>query len=390
MIVPFTSYAWNAYAGKFGEPLVRLFVDAPDVAGVAAGLLQRTKGRRVILFQNAALKTFANPADRLQGKYTSLWWPNGIAETKASFQSIINGLVANKADLDMAVFDIETAVSCWNTNADDRAAMYADPRYADLVATGNFPADCRTLNEADAMHFNYGCQVLFNAAIATCLIQPLYSHFPNLAWSNWCDGPITKQDAQNVRDYNGHAAYYAASPAPYYAPCNYGSVNLLANIDARFKTPWWCLAWAANYFRCAYRAKSNAKILPWLGTRRDSNVLDLAHYQELIYHTCCLAGPHLLYFNGDDFSTLSNWRFDNAVSQYVATAKGKVWSKTVTTDLTDYANDQVVVSAARLVDGSTVGRATFKPNVTSAVVTVAGKSFTVKPASGSVGAWFRF
>ena len=390
MIVPFTSFSWLPYAGKFGEPMLHLYVDSPNTTDVANQLIRRPKGHRVVVFQNAAQNAFNNAADRVQGKFNSLWWTKGVAATKASFQTIIDVLAAKKADLDFAVFDVENGPSSYSMSAADMAALYADPRYAGLVSDYGFPADPRNLDEAGRMQFNYGCGGVFAAAMQECLIGPLYTHYPNLNWSNFNDCPISKADAPNVRDLNGHAAYYPPSAATYFSPGNYVGVYQLGNVSPIFKTAWGGLAWCVNTYRAGYRAKSGAKLMPWIGTRVDSNVLDLAHWTELVYHACCMAGPRLLFFNGDDGSALTNWRFDNAVSQYVSAGRGSVWSKTVTTDLADYADDPVVVSAARLVSGATVGRVTFKPGVKSAKVTVAGRTLTVTPETNGVGCWFKF
>ncbi|MDB5324575.1 MAG: hypothetical protein JWM57_144, partial [Phycisphaerales bacterium] len=283
--------------------------------------------------------------------------------------------------------DLETGVSAWTLDENDQAAIHADPRYAALVATGHFPADCRNMSEANRMLFNYGCALLVDDAIKRALITPLYTRYAGVGWCNFADAPCTKADAPFAPDPNGHAQYSSPSSATHYAPSLYGHVGNLG-FDARFKQPWYCLAWSTNIAKAVYRAKPNAKLMPWLAPRVTSNVFDAAHWEENIFHACCLAGPGLLYFNDDDPSALSNWRFDNALSQYVGQTRGKIWSQTLVTDLTIFDNATYVLSAAKLADGSVVGRVTFKPGVNSATFTIASKKYTVNRAGNGVGAWF--
>lgn len=391
MILPFTSFSWSPYGGRFGQPFVPLVVSWAGSAHPAAKqLMQRPKGRRVVALLGAETqgRLFVHPNDRLQGKYNSLWWPEGIKATKAHFGSVVEQLHASKCDLDFVVFDIESGMSAWSMSQDDFSAIYADPRYKALVATGKFPPDCRNMNMSDLYWFNYGCYGLFDVAVRAALITPLYKRYNNINWCNFSDSPITKADAVNVPEINSHPQYVAPSSAPYYAPSSYGNVGQLKQIDPRFKEPWYVLAWSLNIVRAAYRAKADAKIMPWVGPPKISNVFDQTYWQENLFHTCCLVGPNLLYFNADDFSALTNWRFDNAISQYVSQARGKVWKSTLITALTHYSKSTYVASAAKLADNSVVGRITFKPGVNKAVFTLLGKRYTITRPNAQVGAWF--
>ena len=390
VILPFMSYTWSAFAGRYGTPFVTLMTEVDNTAGYAAKqLLRYPKGRRFLFFHGAEDRgqLFRHPGDRLQGRYRSLWLDQGIAATKAYFANVVETLWANKADIDFVVFDIETLISCWNLGEDDLAAIYADPRYKDLVASGRFPKDCRNMSIADKMLFNFGCAQLNDSAIRASLITPLYKRYNGVNWCNYTDAPVTKADAPSVPDFNDVPAYYAPSSAPYYAPSLYSYVGNLAKHDARFKEPWYVLAWQSNSIVAIYRAKATAKVMPWVAPKVQSNVFDWNWWQEQIFHICCLTGPNLLYFNADDPTPLSNWRFDNAVAQYVSNARGVVWKNCITGTFTSYDSGKFVCSAAKLVDGSMVGRVTLKPGVNSAKVTVEGKTYTFNRAGDSPGGW---
>ena len=392
MILPFLSFTWDNYGGKYAMPFAHIMCDwtstNPGKYG-AQQLTARSKGRRALLFQNAEVngKLFHHPSDRIAGNRQGLWYTNGIAATAASFGGVVDQMFQNKGELDFAVFDIEDGNSSWSLSDADMAAVYADPRYAALVASGHFPADCRNLNVADRLLFNYGCTLLIYDAIAKAIIAPLYKRYPGVGWCNFTDAPCTKADAPFASDLNGHAQYVSPSSATHYAPSLYGNVGGLAN-DPRFKQPFYCLAWTTNIAKAVFRAKADAKLMPWLAPRVTSNVYDAAHWAEGVFHACCLAGPGLLYFNVEDPSALANWRFDNTISQYVGQTRGKIFSQTLVTDLTKYDSATYVLSAAKLADGSVVGRVTFKPGVNSATFTVASKKYTVNRVAGSVGAWF--
>ncbi|HEX8325709.1 MAG TPA: hypothetical protein VF595_17525, partial [Tepidisphaeraceae bacterium] len=319
MILPFMSFTWSEYGGRYAQPMIRVVCDWANSGRIGAQhSLARPKGRRVVLFQNAEMQgqLFRNPADHLQGKYASLWWPNGIAATKFYFGRLIEQFFANKGDLDFAVFDIESHLSGWVLRDQDFEAIYNDPRYKALAASGRFPADCRNMNRNDLHWFNYGCAYLTDVATRASLIEPLYARYNNVNWSNYEDSPKTKADGALVPDLHGNHDFRAASGAPYYSPATYAHVGNLALNDARFKQPYYCLAWMCNSLRVIYRAKASAKIIPWVATRSDSNVLDLVYWQEYLFHACCLCGPNLFFFNAGDATALSNWRFDNAISQY--------------------------------------------------------------------------
>lgn len=390
VILPFMSYTWSAYAGRYATPFVTLMTEVDNAAPYAAKqLLRYPKGRRVLFFHGAEDRgmLFRNPNDRLQGRYRSLWVDKGIAATKAYFANVVELLWANKADIDFAVFDMETLISCWTLSPDDLAAIYADPRYKDLVATGRFPKDCRNMNVADAMLFNFGCAYINDAAIRASLITPLYKRYNNVNWCNYADAPVTKADAPMAPDFNDAPAYYAPSSAPYYAPVMNAYIGNLGVHDPRFKESWYVLALACNSVIAIYRAKATAKIMPWLAPKVMSNVFDWTWWQEQVFHACCLTGTNMLYFNADDPSPLSNWRFDNAIAQYVSNARGQVWKSCLTTTFTSYDTGKFVLSAAKLADGSMVGRVTFKPGVNSAKVTVEGKVYTANRAGDTPGAW---
>ncbi|MGC4033583.1 MAG: hypothetical protein QM754_17995 [Tepidisphaeraceae bacterium] len=131
MILPFMSFTWSQYAGKFGMPMIRVLCDVANAARPAATqLLARTKGRRTVLFQNVERNgnLFTHPNDRLNGRNAGLWWDNGIAATKADFTTVVDQLFANKGDLDLAVFDMESSASPFTLSTADLAAIYADPR----------------------------------------------------------------------------------------------------------------------------------------------------------------------------------------------------------------------------------------------------------------------
>ena len=392
MILPFLSFTWGSYGGKYAMPFARILCDwtTTNPGRYAAQQLNaRAKGRRMLLFQNAEVtgRLFTHPSDRIAGGRNALWFTNGVAATAAQFGGIIEQMYLNKADLDFATFDMEAGPSSWIFSEDDLAAIHADPRYAACVATGYFPADCRNMNAANRTLFNYGCTQIINTALYNALIKPLYKRYPGVGWCNFSDSPCTKADAPLAPDLNNNPQYISPSAATHYAPSMYGHVGNLG-FDPRFKQPFYCLAWTTNCVKAVYRSKTNAKLMPWLAPRVTSNVFDAAHWQENIFHACCLAGPGLLYFNNDDPSALANWRFDNAISQYVGQSRGKIWQQTLSTDLTQFNSATYVMSAAKLSDASTVGRVTFKPGVNSATFTVGGKKYTAYRPGGAVGAWF--
>jgi hypothetical protein len=393
MLTPFQSFSWSVSGGKYMQPFARIMTDWTSTNPgkyAAQQLTARPRGSRMLLFQNAEIagRLFNHPADRLIGGRKGLWFDNGIAATAQTFGDVVEQMFLNKAELDFATFDIETSVSAWTLNPDDLAAIYADPRYATLVGTGLFPADCRNMSEETRLLFNYGSALVVDEAIRKAIIIPLYKRYPNVGWCNFADGPVTKADTVLVPEFNGHRQYVAPSSATHYAPSMYCNIGGWAQMDTRMKQPFFAMAWTTNIAKAVYRAKPTAKLMPWLAPRVLSNVLDAAHWQELIFHSCCLAGMNLLFFNYDDPSALSNWRFDNALSQYIAAARWKVWKSTVITAMCDYDTAKYVISAARLEDNSIVGRVTFKTGVNSATFNLGGKTYTVKRPIGGVGAWF--
>ncbi|MGC4033582.1 MAG: hypothetical protein QM754_17990 [Tepidisphaeraceae bacterium] len=244
------------------------------------------------------------------------------------------------------------------------------------------------MNTANMLLFYYGCQYLTNQAFYSSVIVPLYKRYNNLQWCNYGDYPVAKADAATVPDLNGHSIYLPASTAPVYSPVVYGYVNQLGSQDSRFTEPFYIVAWHANTLRVPYRVKPDAKLMPWVAPKRLSNVLDNTWWVEQLFHACCLCGPNLLYFNADDFTAISNWRFDNAISQFISQSKGQKWSNVLTTELIRYDTANYVYSACRLADKSVVGRVTFKDGVNSATFTVSGKTYTVKRPDGQIGNWF--
>lgn len=382
-------FTWTAAGDKTGNSDMASMVwvnshGLGDMTSAITKLKARPAGMRCLYLACDNHAIFNEASDQLAGKLKSLWWPKGIAKAAAGEQTLIAQMRSANLVPDYFILDNEDAPCRWNMSPANLLAVANDARgkvlgVSAIVATGD---------ETAGVIFDTITSRVSKAAIAQGIFSPLLTYAPSATMTQYGDLMISASEGQLVRDINNHALLQDSLAGNAQSPAIYGNKGW----NSQTNTPYSVTGYSMNLLRVA---ANHGRVMPWYSGDNVENPVwkGTPYWSESIRHGLLTCGMKGLLFDAGQ-PTAAQKVSDIYVETKQITG-GTLPTTMCSTDLIDTTAQYFVTARADNWDGSTpatrvVGRVTFAPGVTTATFTVAGRSFTAKPATGQAGAWFTY
>jgi len=267
----------------------------------------------------------ARTADGQLTKFHSIWLDHGVAQVKARVTRFFTDFKKAGGKLDCLVLDYEGGLSNWCLKPEQAAAIFADPRAAELKArlgfdSGGMFKDCSpppynlgddlaaavAQGDKPYMKWNRTVYSMLCAALNEAVFAPVHELFPKARASNY--GMATVSADNFVLDTNGHIETHALGffgnrgSREFYGYRQFKSRKLQGGQEYG-QEPLAVLRWMVNTMR-AYRRSSNVPFSPWVSHKSwtgdaafDFRFADNDYYQEMVYHLALMDADDILYWN---------------------------------------------------------------------------------------------
>ena len=427
LAAPVTALAWSAVDPSVRgnmESMVMAFPGAnPKV--VAQQLKQKPAGRRALLLVDFGERLATHPLDACRapdGKggwklttWRGPWTSAGLVDVRRASDRFFAQLAAEGAPIDMLVLDEETDFAVTKYMRDDFAnllAIQADPRFPALAKRLGF-SDVRRIDYGTPEYYTWNEVLLadFDVALQGAIVTPFRARWPQASVSNYGSAPIRRpamtpgcagigvvRGGVGVGTHNSIDFYGLVSP--YLRGTWFSGIRLQDSAFDMFRS---------NVHRVRAVAASSGKgMLPWIGAyglgTRPTDVAGIfpsplsgnAYWDEnviqLVMHGC----DTLLVYNPHAWmpeqirancNTVSDQQhlsglIDDLNGRLGGNAGAVRWYTLA--GMTDR-----VMATGRRVQGGTLWRFSFAPDVSSVVVSLQGGEVReIVPEQGSAGAWY--
>ncbi|MCP4835117.1 MAG: hypothetical protein GY895_10180 [Phycisphaera sp.] len=376
-------------------------------------LAAQPAGRRTLFpwrYRNALLD---HPFDRIRredGTTESRQSPflnAAVLAIRNELSPVLDQLVAMGATVDYLIGDIESSghFACWNIDESHIDAIISDPRFDTRVMTnGLTPAQMlgdwsanqiklRTPTTAAAA-WNAVMSRLFADAILDSMVRPVVERWPDAIASNY--GSVTIDPDQSVSDMNGWKIWEDSLAGTHPAMETYGrlgGVLQFFGIDAADPTQlirssanrlpgggWTSLRLDVNRTRAMLRS-SNRPFHLWLASpdwatdgNWESGFAGSSYFRENLFHQAVGGAHHFIYWNPIDSTlpapidrdrrNLQSSEIQGLLDEIDQATRGDAASTPLRRGRVRW-DSPVLLSGARLADGSSVWRLTAAPQVAS-------------------------
>ncbi|MBQ71777.1 MAG: hypothetical protein CMJ67_02620 [Planctomycetaceae bacterium] len=376
-------------------------------------LAAQPAGRRTLFpwrYRNALLD---HPFDRIRR-------PDGSTESRPSpflnaatlsirneLTPILDQLVSMGAEVDYIIGDIESSghFACWNIDEAHIEAIMEDPRFATRVMTngltpqqmlGDWNANQIKLRTptAAAAAWNAVMSRLFADAILDSMIRPVVERWPNAIASNY--GSVKIDPDQSVPDMNGWSTWQDSLAGTHPAMETYGRLGgvlqffgidgtdptrlIRGSADRLPPEGWTSLRLDVNRTRAMLRS-SNRPFHLWLASPSwatdgnwESGFADSPYFRENLFHQAVGGAHHFIYWNPIDRNLpvpidrdrrhAESLEVQAILEEIDQATRGDASSTPLRSGRIRW-DSPVLLSGARLADGSSVWRLTVAPNVAS-------------------------
>lgn len=405
---PYTAFGWSAPVGSCPRiyPAVRI-IDGVDIAitsvntsHVAAALNAQPPGARVMILTDNSFNGWPkNAASLATDGITYGPWPSP-AFMLSNCPTFFNALLAADVTIDMIACDVENVYGTYGNSSAGYAAIEADPHgpvieaavgFADLVANLDTSSGYRP-NHVQKMAYDNYCASVLGAAANTGLLATLKNAYPDALLNNYAKSYIPQTIPQP--DANGYMNYFTGTlfgntqaPECYADASDTSDISISLGLTIDWTDPASTITYTLNRARAG--SASPAPIIPWVQQRSFSagTIGNTIYWDEMVRHLLITGSGNLLYFNS---APVDDTTLDTLMNETATIAVNSVPVQLLTNTQLPYSNTgySTIVTAARLQNGSILGRVTFFGGTTSATVSIAGLSVEVAKPGGSIGAWF--
>lgn len=417
---PFTAFSWS-FAGPRPHVKPVYWLGVNTVPGVAALATKRMDdGARVVLTTDYTPPLLRHPNDvclTRDGEPTAVpgvWPEHGPREIARHFDAFLTAFAAAGGRIDFLALDREEGFSTWVMSEAAVDAIRQDPRSAALADRLGFE-DFRLglfkfrTEKQEYLQWNAVMNRVVEDATDRAMLEPLRRHFPRAGMSNF-DG-VAMDKAEVTPEANGHLQYRIGEPTgTHQSPVVYGAAFPKAAVEADWNRPFMQVVFAANLVRACARS-SPRPIVPWVAYKsfwradaggRTTVWGNTEWWDEGVYHALLGGGTdNLLFWNPitpkrtpfdpppPNSSTPADADAIEAVlADFERQARGQRPVATAIPERVAW-DAGFVLSAARLTDGSALGRVTFAEDVEQAVFRWGDRTMTVDRPAGRRGAWVR-
>lgn len=395
-------------------------------------LAAQPAGRRTLFpwrYRNALLD---HPFDRIRradGSTESRPSPflnAAVLSIRNELSPVLDQLVAMGATVDYLIGDIESSghFACWNIDESHIDAIMSDPRFNTRVMTngltpaqmlGDWSANQIKLRTpaAAAAAWNAVMSRLFADAILDSMVRPVIERWPDAIASNY--GSVTIDPDQSVPDMNGWRTWEDSLAGTHPAMETYGrlgGVLQFFGVDGEDPTQlvrsstnrlpasgWTSLRLDVNRTRAMLRS-SNRPFHLWLASPAwatdgnwESGFAGSPYFRENLFHQAVGGAHHFIYWNPID-STLpvpidrdqrnvESLEVQGLLEEIDQAIRGDVESTPLRRGRIRW-DSPVLLSGARLADGSSVWRLTAAPEVASILLDGALEPVLIDPASPGI------
>ena len=396
-------------------------------------LSSQPAGRRTLFpwrYRNALI---GHPFDRIRR-------PDGTSESRPSpfvdgaVMAILNELVpvldellAGGIQVDYFIGDIESSgyFACWNIDQSHIAAIMTDPRFETrILGNGLTPRQMlgdwnanqiklRTPTKAAAA-WNAMINRIFADAILNSMVRPVTERWPNARSSNY--GSMTIDEDEAVSDMNGWKVWADCLAGTNPAIETYGRLGGVLdgfNIDPSDPTRlmrqdgpglpangWTSLQIGVNRTRALLRSDGRPYHL-WFATpswETDRNwrsgFANSPYFRENLFHQAVNGVQHFIYWNPIDQDLVieidrerrnaESRAIESILDEIDAATRGDVASQPLRSGRVRW-DSSVLLSGAKLTDGSSVWRLTIAPGI--GAVRLQGSSALIPIDPANPGLW---
>ncbi len=403
------AYAWAATNGNLNGPvdpsmsniLPMVWLTNNPISTAVQLLNSRPAGHRIMFltesqYRNINTSPGDNCIDPTSGaltSYRSIWWDNGVADSKSHTSNLFQQFNSLGGKVDMLVLDTEQELNNWNISSTPQyswSALQNDPRMKNIFPQLGFTDLSTVQNWGPDNHYLIWNNLMMQRT-ANYIDEAVYNNlkalYPNVKGCDYKYYNYSKQFP--FYDQNGHDISYSGNGAvvgtnqTFALYGEFGGVRQLKlNGQSTFDpSAYNDFLFTVNQMR-SMKLSSDNPVSPWIAARSKGSTnyvpfVNTDYYQEMLFHVLLTGPDGLLFFNDKEFTTLADNQIVSETLKEFDQVAGYSGKKTLVKNLVPWGSDFVLTGM--IVNGQKVWR--FTPSVdvnSSASSTLVQSSTPVK------------